>query len=340
LQNKEQQKTILVTGGAGYIGSHVCKALYKKGFLPISYDNLSTGHKYAVKWGPFINADIENRKSLDLAISGYKPIAVMHFAADALVEESVVNPGKYYKNNVAGTINLIEAVKDHGIKNFIFSSSCATYGAPISLPITENHPQNPISPYGKSKFFVEKILEDYEKAHQINFASLRYFNAAGADLEEEIGENHLNETHLIPLVLQAADNPEKEIKIFGNDFHTKDGTAIRDYIHVSDLANAHIEAFIYLLKNKKSLKVNLGTGKGLSVLEIIKAVENICQTKVNTITTKRRDGDPPILIASNTKAKKDLNWSLQSSSIETIIKSAWNWHLKLQKNILKKDLLF
>ena len=328
---KKTNKTILVTGGAGYIGSHVCKRLFEKGFSPVVLDNLSVGHKYAVKWGPLIHADILNRKSLDLAISAYKPIAVMHFAANAYVGESVIDPGKYYRNNVAGTINLLEALRDHHVKNFIFSSTCATYGDPQEIPMNENHPQSPINPYGKSKLMIEQVLEDFSFAHHLCFASLRYFNAAGADLDTEIGEHHENETHLIPLVLQAAIDSSKEIGVFGDDYPTEDGTAIRDYIHVTDLADAHICALEYLLREKENIKVNLGTGKGFSVKEIIHAVESLCRVTIKKKITKRRAGDPPSLIANNKQALKKLQWEPKFSDMETIISSAWKWQQKLEK---------
>ena len=233
---------ILVTGGAGYIGSHTCKALAKAGFLPVAFDNLSTGHAYAVKWGPFIQGDLNDRAKLDEAIKNYNPKAVLHFAADALVTESMENPGKYYRNNVGSSIALLEAMRDHGIGSLVFSSTCATYGDPKFTPITEDHPQAPISPYGRSKLMIEQIIADFEKAHGLKSAVLRYFNVAGADSETEIGENHTPETHLIPTVIQAALGIRSEVVVYGTDFPSKDGSAVRDYVNVQDLAAAHVGA--------------------------------------------------------------------------------------------------
>ncbi len=304
----------------------------KHKFFPIVIDNLDIGHEYAVKWGPLIKADITDKETLDRVFSQCDIEAVMHFAGAALVGESMVNPVKYYHNNVTGTINLLNAMKKHGVKHFIFSSTCSTYGVPNTIPITEDHIQKPINPYGKSKYMIEQILKDMENAHDIRFASLRYFNAAGADLEAEIGENHIDETHLIPLVLESLTH-KNTLKVFGNDFKTKDGTAIRDYIHVLDIAQAHVKALEWIISNNESLSINLGTGQGFSVLDIINTAEKVCNDKISYEITNRREGDPPILIANNTKAKKLLNWELKHSDIDTIINSAWKWHLHLHENI-------
>lgn len=326
---------ILVTGGAGYIGSQNCKTLAMSNFTPITYDNLSEGNKYAVKWGPLVVGDIKDFDKLNKTLKKYKPLAVMHFAANALVGESVLNPKKYYENNVLGTITLLDAMLQNDIKNLIFSSSCATYGHPNFTPITEDHPQNPISPYGKSKYMIEQILKDYEKAYDLKFASLRYFNASGADLDAEVGEDRNVETHLIPLAIDTALGRLPTLKIFGTDFDTKDGTAIRDYIHILDLASAHLKSLFYILDQKKSLLLNLGSEKGFSVLEVIKEIEKILQLEINKTFDPRRDGDPATLYADSKLAKKVLNWQPKYSDLNTIITSAIKWH-KMKKNYQKQ----
>lgn len=319
--------SVLVTGGAGYIGSHICKALKKEGFLPVVFDNLSCGHKEAVKWGPLIIGDLLETEKLKTLFDEYTPIAVMHFAANALVKESTVNPQKYYLNNVAGTLSLLNAMLEKNVLNLIFSSSCATYGNPLFLPINEEHPQNPINPYGRSKLMIEQILIDYSKSYPLKFSALRYFNAAGADLDSEIGEDHAIETHLIPLVIQAALNQKGEVEVFGDDFDTKDGSAIRDYIHVNDLADAHIKALRLIISKKENLLLNLGCGVGFSVFEIIKAIENFYHKKLPVKIVARREGDPPVLLADIKKAKKVLNFE-PKLTLKDIISSAANWHLK------------
>ncbi|PIS02957.1 MAG: UDP-glucose 4-epimerase GalE [Chlamydiae bacterium CG10_big_fil_rev_8_21_14_0_10_42_34] len=322
------KETILVTGGAGYIGSHTCKALAKAGYTPVVFDNLSTGHAYAIKWGPFVQGDLSDKTKLDEAFSKFKPKAVIHFAADALVVESINNPGKYYRNNIAGTISLLEAMRDHEVKKLVFSSSCATYGQPQFNPITEKHPQSPINPYGRTKLMAEQIFADFEAAHAIQAINLRYFNAAGADLETQIGENHAPETHLIPVVIQAALGLREEVVVYGTDFETKDGSAVRDYVHVQDLANAHVSA----LKCEKSASINLGTGTGHSVLEIIDAVQKYCGKEISVRLEARRLGEPGILTADNSKAKELLNWVPETSDLPTLIESAWKWHQLLFEN--------
>ena len=272
-------KTILVTGGAGYIGSHTCKALSHAGYTPVTYDNLVYGHRWAVKWGPLEIGDISDRDRLDEVIRVYQPEGVIHFAAYAYVGESVKKPAKYYRNNVAGTLTLLESMHANGVNKIVFSSSCATYGVPEKTPISEEEPQFPVNPYGASKLMVEQMLKDFDSAYGIHFFSLRYFNAAGADLDTEIGESHDPETHLIPLILDAAIGRSSHVQIYGNDYGTPDGTCIRDYIHVVDLANAHIYALDYLRAHNDSQVVNLGVGIGHSVKEVINTAELVTNKK-------------------------------------------------------------
>ncbi len=318
---------ILVTGGAGYIGSHTCKALARAGWLPVVYDNLSTGHGYAVKWGPFIQGDLNDRSKLNEAFETYSFKAVIHFAANAIVIESMHNPGKYYRNNVGSTIALLEAMRDHGVKKLVFSSTCATYGNALFTPITEQHPVQPINPYGRSKWMNEEIIHDFEKAHGLEAIILRYFNAAGADLDTQIGENHHPETHLIPLIIQTALGIREEVTVYGTDFPSKDGSAVRDYIHVMDLAAAHVAAI-----GAERCTVNLGSGNGYSVLEILDAVRQHCGKPLPVRLENRRDGEPGILTADFGLARKSLNWSPKMSDLPTIIESAWKWHQLLHEN--------
>ncbi len=319
---------VLVTGGAGYIGSHACKSLKKMGYCPITFDDFSQGHRYAVKWGPLVEGNLLDPESLDRAFHLYKPKAVMHFAAKALVGESVHDPALYYKNNVTGTLNLMNACVKHKVFSFIFSSTCASYGIPKAIPISEETEQKPINPYGKSKLMIEEMLKDYDRAYGLKSVFLRYFNAAGADPEGEIGENHTPESHLIPLVIQTSLGKLPHISVFGVDFPTPDGSAIRDYIHVCDLAHAHILALEYLLQGGQTNFMNLGTGSGFSVLEIIKNVELYAKRFIRIRIEPRREGDPPILIADNQKAKKILGWNPKYSDLSTIIETAWKWHSK------------
>ena len=321
---------ILVTGGAGYVGSHTCKALAQAGYTPVVYDNLVSGHSWAVKWGPMEVGDVADRARLDELIKKYKPKAVMHFAAYAYVGESVLAPGKYYRNNVVGTLNLLEAMRDYGIDKFIFSSSCATYGIPMSIPITEDHPQQPINPYGMSKLMTEQILQDFDRAHGLRSISLRYFNAAGADPDGEIGELHSPETHLIPLLLGAATGSQHPVTIFGRDYDTRDGTCIRDYIHVSDLAHAHILSLRALLDGAKTTAYNLGNGRGFSVQEVINITEKVTTLKIPFEVGLRRKGDPAQLVGDAQLIKADLGWSPKLRDLETIIQTAWNWHQRQQ----------
>ena len=323
---KLETKNILVTGGAGYIGSHACKALANAGYTPIAYDNLIYGHEWAVKWGPFEHGDILDRKRLDEVIEQYQPVAIMHFAAYAYVGESVEHPGKYYRNNVTGSLTLIEAMRDNGINNFIFSSTCATYGIPNQVPITEDHPQAPINPYGHSKVMIEQMLKDFDVAHELKSVSLRYFNAAGADPDGETGEDHDPETHLIPLVLDAAAGKRPSITIFGDDYDTPDGTCIRDYIHVTDLADAHVKALKYLEQGGETTRFNLGNGKGFSVKEVIDTATKVTGKDIPVVIGKRRSGDPPRLVGDAERIRKELNWSPQYADLEKIIDTAWKWH--------------
>ena len=326
------KEAVFVAGGAGYIGSHTCKALARAGYLPVCYDNLSTGHAYAVKWGPFIQGDISDKARLKEAFFSYKPIAAFHFAADALVVESINHPAKYYRNNVAATLSLLEAMCDAQIKHLVFSSTCATYGNLKFSPMTEEHPQDPINPYGRTKWFAEQMMADFDAAYGLKSVALRYFNAAGADLDTEIGEHHTPESHLIPIALQTALGMRNQMKIYGTDFPTRDGSAVRDYVHVQDLAAAHVLALQYLKEKNRSDQFNLGTGSGSSVLEIIRAVETFCGREISVELETKRDGEPPSLSASFDKAEKLLGWKPQFSDLPTIIESAWKWHKLLYEN--------
>ncbi len=319
-------KNILVTGGAGYIGSHACKALSAAGFTPVTFDNLVYGHSESVRWGPLVNADLLNQDAIRLAISEYQPVAVMHFAAFAYVGESVENPGKYYRNNVVGSLNLIEAMRDAGVDKIIFSSTCATYGMPQQDLISEAHSQHPINPYGSSKLMIERVLRDFDHAHGIRSICLRYFNAAGADVDAEIGEDHDPETHLIPLVLDAAAGSKESVTMHGDDYATPDGSCIRDYIHVSDLADAHVLALLSLLNGAESAAYNLGNGHGYSVREVIAAARNITKKEIPVTIGPRRAGDPPRLVGDATLIKQALGWSPRFSDLNDIIGSAWRWH--------------
>jgi UDP-arabinose 4-epimerase len=322
------RRTVLVTGGAGYIGSHASKALAHAGYRPITYDSLVYGHAWAVKWGPLERGDILDRRRLDEVLAVHNPSAIMHFAAFAYVGESVTNPGRYYRNNVAGSLTLLEAARDHGIDQFIFSSTCAAYGIPDRLPITEETPQQPINPYGASKLMVERMLTDFGAAHGLRSIALRYFNAAGADLDGEIGEDHDPETHLIPLVLDAASGRRSYITVFGTDYDTPDGTCVRDYIHVTDLADAHVKALQALEVGRASDVYNLGNGRGFSVLEIIQAVERATGLIAPVQRGPRRAGDPAALVSDATKARDGLGWQPKIAGLDEIVRSAWAWHQK------------
>ncbi len=319
---------ILVTGGAGYIGSHICKLLAARGDVPTTVDNLSTGHPWAVKWGDLEQCDIRDDDRLSDVFKRHKPDAVIHFAAHCYVGESVKFPEKYYNNNIGGMMTLLNVMRQHNVNYLVFSSSSATFGEPLSTPMDESHPQSPTSPYGFTKFMGERMMLDYEIAHGLRFVSLRYFNAAGADPEVEIGEAHDPETHLIPLILDAASGRRKEISIFGTDYETRDGTCIRDYIHVSDLADAHVRALDYLLTGKESQFLNLGNGNGYTVREVIDLGIQVTGQAISITEGRRRAGDPSKLISDSTRAKKVLGWQPKHTNLQTIIEDAWRWHRK------------
>lgn len=318
-------KSILVTGGAGYIGSHTCKALAHAGYNPITYDNLSNGHKHNVKWGPFEIGDIRDVARLSAAFEKYKPEAVIHLSSKIVVSESVKEPESYYDNNVNGTKSLLEQMQKHSVNKIVFSSTAAVYGYPQTNPIDESHPLLPINPYGETKLKCELLLEEYRTAHEINYVALRYFNAAGADRDGELGEEHDPETHLIPLILKAAKDNTR-VSIFGDDYTTFDGTCIRDYIHVSDLAIAHILALDYLMKYEKSQCLNLGTGTGYSVREVLDAAKLVTSKEIDETISKRRNGDPDSLVAKADAAQNILGWYPEQSDLKNIIKTAWQFN--------------
>ena len=313
---------ILVTGGAGYIGSHTCKALATEGFTPVVLDNFVVGHRDAVRWGPCIEGDILDTATVADAIKTHKVEAVIHFAAFAYVGESVLEPAKYYRNNVAGTLSLLDACRGEGIDKVVFSSSCATYGIPDTLPIAETTPQRPINPYGRTKLIVEQVLADYANAYGSRDAALRYFNAAGADPDGELGERHDPETHLVPLTILATAGRGEALDVFGDDYDTPDGTCIRDYVHVTDLARALVLALRHLLEGGDSLAVNLGSGNGISIREVIAAVERVTGRQVPHVMRPRRPGDPPALYADPHLAKERLGFVTELSDIDTIVRTA------------------
>ena len=313
---------ILVTGGAGFIGSHICKALSRAGMIPVTYDNLSTGHADSVRWGPLIRAELADAAALRRTLAEFSPDCVIHCGANAYVGKSVDMPRKYYRNNVVGSLTLLEACLDQEIDRIVFSSSCATYGVPASLPIREESPQHPVNPYGRTKLIFEMALEDFAAAYGIRFAALRYFNAAGADPDGELAERHQPETHLIPRALLAAAGRLERLDIFGTDYATEDGTCVRDYIHVSDLAQAHLAAVNHLMADGGSLSVNLGSGRGTSVREILEAIHRASGREVPVRYRSRRAGDPPILFANTARAKAELGFAPVFSDIDTIIRTA------------------
>ena len=317
---------ILVCGGAGYIGSHINKMLNQLGYETVVFDSLVYGHKEAVKWGELIVGDLADQQALKDLFDKYEFDAVFHFAAYAYVGESVDNPEKYYYNNVSNTLNLLHAMKEHGVNKIIFSSTCATYGEPRRVPITEDMPQKPINPYGATKLMVEQIFKDYNRAYGLQFVVLRYFNAAGADPDGEIGESHNPETHIIPLVLDAASGLRSDVKIFGTDYDTQDGSCVRDYIHVTDLASAHLLALHHLEAGKASDFFNLGNERGTSVLEVVESVRRVTGKSFVASIADRRPGDPAKLVGSSQKAKTVLGWKPKYEDIDTIVTHAWIWH--------------
>ena len=319
--------SVLIVGGAGYIGSQTAKAVAAAGLDPIVFDNLVYGHEWAVKWGPLVRGDLADRPLLTDVMKQHRVDAVIHFAAYAYVGESVTNPRKYFGNNVTGSLNLLDAMLDTGVRDIVFSSTCATYGVPRQVPINEDHPQAPVNPYGETKLAIERALHWYQRAYPIRFAALRYFNAAGADPDGEIGEDHDPETHLIPLAIEAALGG-KDLDIYGTDYATPDGTAIRDYIHVQDLADAHVAALARLRAGATNLCLNLGTGRGHSVREVIAAVEKVSGKKVAAHESGRRAGDPPELVADARLAAEVLGWQARLPAIETIVAHAWRWREK------------
>ncbi|RJP74733.1 MAG: UDP-glucose 4-epimerase GalE [Candidatus Abyssobacteria bacterium SURF_17] len=323
-------KNILVTGGAGYIGSHTVKELLRRGYEPIIIDNLSTGYRKLVVGGEFIQADLRNPDAVRQIFSGHRINAVIHFAASCYVGESVEKPMMYYENNVLCGMNLLAAMLAHDVRCIIFSSSAAVYGNPIHVPIREEHPQNPINPYGQTKSLFEDILRSHERLYGMQFVSLRYFNAAGCDPEAEIGETHEPETHLIPLALDVAVGRTPNLRVFGTDYDTPDGTCIRDFIHVCDLADAHIRTLEYLMDGGASAVFNVGTGTGHSVREIIRAAERVTGRSIPAVNAPRRPGDPPSLVASAEKLKGAIGWTAQHSALDEILSTAWNWHKKLR----------
>jgi UDP-glucose-4-epimerase GalE len=318
--------SILIVGGAGYIGSQTAKRVARAGLSPVVFDNLVYGHEWAVKWGPFVRGDLNDSALVKRVLVEHSVTSVIHFAAYAYVGESVINPRKYFHNNVVCTLNLLDAMVDVGVREIVFSSTCATYGVPREVPISEDHPQSPVNPYGESKLAVEKILHWYGGAYGMRFAALRYFNAAGADPDGEIGEDHDPETHLIPLAIAAASGERSDLEIYGTDYPTPDGTAIRDYIHVADLAEAHWLALQCLAARGGNLRLNLGTGRGHSVREVIAAVEKISGRKVPAREVDRRPGDPPVLVADAREAVAVLGWRPQYPELETIVAHAVRWH--------------
>lgn len=318
-------KTVLVTGGAGYVGSHCCKAFARNGWQVVVFDDLSRGWREAVQWGPFIEGNLLDRAAIDSAIGKTRPDLVAHFAAFAYVGESVDDPAIYYRNNCVGTLNLLDTMVAYGVGPILFSSTCATYGNPKHLPIGEDHPQAPINPYGRSKLFVEHMIRDCCAAYGLRSVTLRYFNAAGADPDGEIGERHEPETHAIPLAIEAAVEPNAHFTVFGTDFDTRDGSALRDYIHVSDLAEAHVAAGEFLLANGGSHVFNLGTGVGTTVLELVAAIGKATGRRPDVKLGDRRAGDPGALVASFDKARDVLGWEPRFSSIDRIVETALAW---------------
>jgi UDP-glucose 4-epimerase len=327
------QPVVLVTGGAGYVGSHTCLRLAEAGYQPVVYDNLTNGWREFVQWGPFEQGDIRDGARLDEVFAKHRPQAVLHFAALIEVGESVKFPGRFYDNNVAGAVSLIEAARRAGVEAMVFSSTCATYGDPVRVPMDETHPQNPLNPYGRSKLMIEQALADYSAYAGFRSVSLRYFNAAGADPEGRIGEKHEPETHAIPLAVAAAMGRRKGFSLYGTDYDTRDGTCVRDYIHVLDLADAHVLALKRLLGGAETDVFNLGTGTGTTVKELIAAIRRKSNLPFDVTETTRRPGDAPVLVADNRKAREVLGWRPRFD-LEDIVRSAWDWHAVREEAVL------
>jgi len=332
-QHITSSKTILVVGGAGYIGSHMVKMLLEHDYEVVTLDNLSGGYRDAVIGGEFEYVDLANKPELERVFKKYQFDAVMHFASYIQVGESVINPAMYYENNVVNTLNLLDVMVKFDVKSFVFSSTAAIFGEPEYTPIDEKHPKNPINPYGRSKLIIEEILKDYDKAYNLKSICLRYFNAAGADPEGLLGERHEPETHLIPLILQAASGRRKSISVFGRDYNTPDGTCIRDYIHIVDLCAAHLLSLEKLIKEKNSCAYNLGNGNGFSVQKVIEVAKEVTGKDISIVGDTRREGDPAILLADAILAKTELGWCPQYSELSIIIECSWRWELKLQQTI-------
>jgi UDP-arabinose 4-epimerase len=323
-----EEMQILVIGGAGYIGSHTAKLLAQAGYEPVVVDNLQHGHRWAVRWGPLVELDLADRGGLREVFQKYQVGAVVHFAALIEAGESVREPARYFRNNVVNTLNLLDAMREAGVSQIVFSSTAAVYGNPQQTPMAEDHPRLPVNPYGESKLMVERLLECYGAAYGLAWTALRYFNACGADPEGELGEVHEPESHLIPRAIAAAHGDLPEFQVFGNDYETPDGTAVRDYIHVMDLAEAHVRALKRLAQGESSRAFNLGTGRGHTVREVIAAVERAGKRKVPIREGPRRAGDPPMLVADPGRAGRELGWSARHSSLETIVESAWHWYVQ------------
>ncbi|WP_299787464.1 UDP-glucose 4-epimerase GalE [uncultured Marivita sp.] len=317
---------ILVTGGAGYIGSHACKALARAGFTPITFDNFSTGWRDAVRFGPYVEGDLTDKSSIARVFQEHDPKAILHFAALSRVDEAMSNPGLYWRNNVLGSLNLIEAAVEHGCLDFVFSSTCATYGDQDNVVLDESSPQEPLNAYGASKLTVERILHDFGVTHGLRHVIFRYFNVAGADPEAEVGEFHRPETHLIPIVLDAVAGIRDGVTIYGTDYPTEDGTCIRDYVHVSDLVDAHVLGLRWLMEGKGNEVFNLGTGSGFSVREVIDSARRVTNRDVPTTLGDRRAGDAVKLVSGSTRAEEELNWQPRQSTMHQMIEDAWRWH--------------
>jgi UDP-arabinose 4-epimerase len=326
--NRSMPNSILVTGGAGYVGSHACKALAAAGWRPVVFDNLSRGHREAVRWGTLVEGDLADRAAVVAALRAHQASAVMHFAAFAYVGESVGDPEMYYRNNVGGTLSLLSAMREAGVATLVFSSTCAVYGVPDRVPIREDSPKAPLNPYGETKLAIERALSWYAGAYGLRYAALRYFNAAGGDPAGEIGEDHDPESHLIPRVLRAALGTGEPVEIYGTDYPTPDGTAIRDYIHVTDLADAHVRALAALAAGGDSMALNLGTGSGASVREVVAAVERVAGRQVPRREAARRAGDPPELVADPALARARLGWQPRLSDLDTIVGTALAWETR------------